>query len=134
MEETIARRVVESAESLNIETLVLSECGHAYHVLNCRVRKLLGREPGFNIVSMPELCVEYAKKRILKFDPEIYPYEIAYHDPCNIARKSGGYDAPRELLALCCKGVRELTPNRENGVCCGGGGGMLQDSGTTKNA
>ena len=132
VEEQIARRVVETAEALNIETLVLSECGHAYHVLNCRVEPLLGRKPGFNIVSMPELCLAYAKKGILKFDPEIHPYEIAYHDPCNIARKSGGYEAPRELLALCCQGVRELTPNREDGVCCGGGGGMLQDSGTTK--
>jgi Fe-S oxidoreductase len=132
VEEQIARRVVETAEALNIDTLVLSECGHAYHVLKCRIAKLLGREPAFRIISIPELCVEYAKKGVLKFDPKVHPYEIAYHDPCNIARKSGGYDAPRELLAMCCKGVRELVPNRENGVCCGGGGGMLQDSDTTK--
>ncbi|MFO7990121.1 MAG: (Fe-S)-binding protein [Thermodesulfobacteriota bacterium] len=132
VEKQIARRVVETAEALNIETLVLSECGHAYHVLKCRVAKLLGREPGFSIVSIPELCLEYANKGILKFDPQVHPYDIAYHDPCNIARKSGGYDAPRQLLAMCCNGVRELVPNRENGICCGGGGGILQDSNTTK--
>jgi len=55
-------------------------------------------------------------------------YKIAYHDPCNIARKSGGYDAPRELLSMVCEGLVELIPNREDGVCCGGGGGILQDS------
>jgi len=81
---------------------------------------------------MPELILRYAQKGVLKFDPGVHPYKIAYHDPCNIARKSGGYDAPRQLLSMVCKGVVELIPNREDGICCGGGGGILQDS-TSKN-
>ncbi len=130
--ERIALMVVEPAEKLGIETLVLSECGHGYHVLKHILPQIIGREPKFSVMSIPELTVEYAKKGILKFDPSVHPYKIAYHDPCNIARKSGGYDAPRELLALCCNGIVELTPNREDGVCCGGGGGILQDSGSKK--
>ncbi len=128
----IARMVVEPAEKLGIETLVLSECGHGYHVLKFLLPELIGREPAFNVMSIPELTIEYAKKGILKFDPSRNPHKIAYHDPCNIARKSGCYDAPRELLALCCQEMVELTPNREDGVCCGGGGGILQDSTSTK--
>lgn len=128
----IVQMVVEPAEKLGIETLVLSECGHGYHVLKCLVPQLLGRDPKFTIMSIPELTLEYAKKGVLKFDPTIHPYKIAYHDPCNIARKSGGYEAPRELLALCCEGVVELIPNREDGICCGGGGGILQDSTSTR--
>ena len=124
--------VVDPAEELGIETLVLSECGHGYHVLKYLMEDIIGRKPAFNVVSIPELCLEYAKKGVLKFDPEVHPYEIAYHDPCNIARKSLGYEAPRELLAYCCHGVRELIPNRKDGICCGGGGGLLQDSTTTK--
>ena len=124
-------RVAEGAERLGAETLVLSECGHAYHVYKYLLPKIIGRDPGFRVVSIPELIVEYAEKGVLKFDPSIHPYKIAYHDPCNIARKSGGYDAPRKLLAMCCEGVVELTPNREDGVCCGGGGGILQDSTST---
>jgi Fe-S oxidoreductase len=128
----MATMVVEPAESLGIETLVLSECGHGYHVLKYLLPEIIGRKPYFNVMSIPELTLEYAKKGVLKFDPSLHPYKIAYHDPCNIARKSGGYDAPRELLALCCEGVVELIPNREDGVCCGGGGGILQDSSSTK--
>ncbi len=128
----IARMVVAPAEKLGIETLVLSECGHGYHVLKFLLPELIGRKPAFNVMSIPELTLEYAKKGLLKFDPTIHPHKIAYHDPCNIARKSGSYDAPRELLALCCDGVVELTPNRADGVCCGGGGGILQDSTSTK--
>lgn len=128
----MALMVVEPAEKLGVETLVLSECGHGYHVLKYLLEDLIGRKPGFEVVSMPELIVRYARKGVLKFDPKVHPYKIAYHDPCNIARKSGGYDAPRELLNMVCDGLVELTPNREDGICCGGGGGILQDSTSTK--
>ena len=130
--EKMALMVVEPAEELGIETMVLSECGHGYHVLKYLLPEIIGREAKFSVMSIPELVVEYAKKGVLKFDPSVHPHKIAYHDPCNIARKSGGYDAPRELLAMCCEGVVELTPNREDGICCGGGGGILQDSSSTK--
>ena len=123
--------VVEPAEELGVETLVLSECGHGYHALKFLLEDIIGRKPKFEVVSMPELVLRYALKGVLKFDPLVHPYKIAYHDPCNIARKSGGYDAPRQLLAMVCQGVVELTPNREDGICCGGGGGILQDSHST---
>ncbi|MCP3944359.1 MAG: (Fe-S)-binding protein [Desulfobacteraceae bacterium] len=128
----IASMVVEPAENLGIQTLVLSECGHGYHVLKFLLPELIGRKPKFDVKSIPELTLEYAKKGVLKFDPSIHPYKIAYHDPCNIARKSGCYDAPRQLLDLCCQETVELNPNREDGICCGGGGGILQDSTSTK--
>lgn len=128
----IAMMVVEPAEELGIKTLVLSECGHGYHVLKYLLNDIIGRKPAFEVVSMPELIVRYAKKGVLKFNREKHPYEIAYHDPCNVARKSQGYDAPRQLLDMVCKGVVELIPNREDGVCCGGGGGILQDSTSTQ--
>jgi Fe-S oxidoreductase len=124
----MALMVVEAAEALGVETLVLSECGHGYHVLKYLLEDIIGRKPEFEVVSIPELALRYAKKGVLKFDPNVHPYKIAYHDPCNIARKSGGYDAPRELLDMVCQGIVELSPNREDGICCGGGGGLLQDS------
>ncbi len=124
----MALMVIEAAECLEIDTLVLSECGHGYHVLKALAKKLIGRDPKFQVLSMPEFILRYVKQGNIKLDKNTHPYPIAYHDPCNLGRKSGLYEAPRELLSLCCKEVIELTPNRENGICCGGGGGMLQDS------
>lgn len=124
----MALMVIEPAEALGIKALVLSECGHGYHVLKILAEDLIGRKPGFEILSMPEFILRYVKQGTIKLDKTVHPYPIAYHDPCNLGRKSNLYDAPRQVLAHCCKQVVELIPNHENAICCGGGGGMLQDS------
>jgi len=124
----MALMVIDAAEDLGIKTLVLSECGHGYHVLKVLAERLIGRKPAFDVISMPEFILQFVDKGTIKLDKGLHPYPIAYHDPCNLGRKSGLYDAPRQLLAKCCSEVVELNPNRENAICCGGGGGMLQDS------
>ena len=124
----MALMVIEPAECLGIKTLVLSECGHGYHVLKVLAQDLIGRKPKFEVISMPEFVLRFVEKGKINLDKTIHPFPVAYHDPCNLGRKSELYDAPRQLLAHCCKEVVELYPNRENAICCGGGGGMLQDS------
>lgn len=129
---TMALQVVEAAEDLGIQTLVLSECGHAFVILRKLINELIGRKPRFKVLSIVELTLEMAEKGVIKFDPKTHPYPIVYHDPCNLGRKSGVFEAPRKLLSLVCGEVIELHPNRQNAVCCGGGGGLLQDSTSTK--
>ncbi|MGW8180863.1 MAG: heterodisulfide reductase-related iron-sulfur binding cluster, partial [bacterium] len=50
---------------------------------------------------------------------------VTYHDPCNIARTGRIVEEPRELLRAICNDFREMTPNREENYCCGGGGGTV---------
>ncbi len=124
----MALMVIEPAEALGIKTLVLSECGHGYHVLKVLAEDLIGRKPEFEVISIPEFIYRFAEQGKIRLDKSAHPYPVAYHDPCNLGRKSDLYDIPRKLLSLCCERLVELTPNREDAICCGGGGGMLQDS------
>ncbi|MGD8837422.1 MAG: (Fe-S)-binding protein [Desulfobacteraceae bacterium] len=50
---------------------------------------------------------------------------VTYHDPCDLGRGAGTFDAPREIVQSI-PGIRfvELPNNRENCSCCGGGGNL----------
>jgi Fe-S oxidoreductase len=51
---------------------------------------------------------------------------ITFHDACKIQRRGGHIKEPREVLnILAPKTFKEMSPNREQAVCCGGGGGVI---------
>ena len=56
---------------------------------------------------------------------------VTYHDPCDLGRNGGVYDAPRWILkSIPGLTLLELENNHTQSVCCGGGGNLeLADSG-----
>ncbi len=50
---------------------------------------------------------------------------LTYHDPCDLGRGAGTFDAPRDIIKSI-PGIRfvELSNHRENCSCCGGGGNL----------
>jgi len=49
---------------------------------------------------------------------------ITYHDPCELGRYAGEYDAVRSILARVAPHYVELPNARDSAICCGAGGGL----------
>ncbi|MGD6741804.1 (Fe-S)-binding protein [Streptomyces sp. BH106] len=52
-------------------------------------------------------------------------YRVTYHDPCNLGRMNGDFEAPRRILELLGCTLVEMPRNRSNSFCCGAGGGRI---------
>lgn len=121
----IARRIVDEAKALGVQEIVISECGHAYHAMRWSAPNWFGEEFTFRVRSIVEVIAEYVREGRLRLDPSANPEPITYHDSCNLARNGGVIEEPREILRAAAKDFREMTPNREEAYCCGGGSGLV---------
>jgi len=124
----ISRRLLERAEALGVETLVVAECGHGYRSLRWEAPEYLQRALPFRIVSFVELLDQYVAEGRIVLDPSRNPDRVTLHDPCNLVRNGGVIEPQRNVLRRAAREFVEMTPNREHNYCCGGGGGMLAAS------
>jgi len=49
---------------------------------------------------------------------------VTYHDPCDLGRHCGIYDAPRQTIAKIAPNFVELPHHHAEALCCGAGGGV----------
>ncbi len=121
----ILQRVLNEAERLGVKEIVVTECGHAYGVLKWEAPKWFGGALPFKVRNIVELVDQYVAEGRLKLDPSRNAEPVTYHDPCNMGRKGGLFEEPRNAIKASAIDYREMTPGREENFCCGGGGGMV---------
>jgi Fe-S oxidoreductase len=121
----IARRLADEVARLGVGVLVMTECGHGYRAMRWEAENWLGKRFTFPVVHVLELFQRYLRQRRLRLNPSRNPKPVTLHDPCNLVRHGGVVEPQRELLRAAALDFREMTPNREQNFCCGGGGGML---------
>ena len=124
------RSQVARVEELGCQTMAYTECGHGYFATMVGYDKF-GIKPKFEVVHVVNLYARWIREGRFRLDPSRNPKLCTLHDPCNAARKSKLNDIPdimddaRFVMDNVCSQWVESWPNRENNICCSGGGGAL---------
>jgi len=121
----IAERIINEAKRLKVEEMVLAECGHAYSTMRWEAPKWFGGPLPFRVRSILEVLDEYVRAGRLNLDASCNREPVTYHDSCNLGRKGGLFEEPRRVLEAVAQDFREMTPNRAQSLCCGGGAGLV---------
>lgn len=116
----ISTRIIAEAKRLGVKEVAVVECGTAFRVL----KQQIGEQP-FKVSAFVELIDRYLAEGRIKVDKSLHKDLTTYHDPCQIARNSGVIEQPRRVLRAVTDYFTEMTPNREENWCCGGGGGLV---------
>jgi len=120
----ISLRLIDQAIACHAKILLIPECGHAYTALRWEAADLYGKALPFKVLSVTEFLGEELKAGRLKLK-ESTQGTATFHDPCQLVRKGGVNEAPRELMKAMKVDLHELENHGGFSFCCGGGGGVL---------
>ena len=123
--ERVVKKVDEETKRLSGKNILIGECGHASRSAKYFIPTYCGGKNALPVINIMEYTYKVWKEGRLKLNPDIITEKVAYHDPCNLARQRWIINQPREILKSFCKNYVEMTPNGENNICCGGGGGTV---------
>jgi len=110
---------VERVKAMGARTVVTT-CPSCYHTWE-HIYPRLASPLGFEVLHASQFLARLMEGGKLKLRG--IEDTATYHDPCDLGRKSGVYDAPRQVI----EGIpglefREFESSREHALCCGGGG------------
>lgn len=121
----IALRILHEAKKLKVKEIIVTECGHAYGVLKWEAPKWFGGEyNNIKVRSILEVYDEFLQKGLITVKNKSKEV-VTYHDPCNMGRKGGIFEEPRNIIKASTEQFVDLRPNRVENYCCGAGGGMV---------
>ena len=121
--ERVVKNAVAEVHRLNGRKILVGECGHA--------TRSAWYVPTYGGPDAPQVvnCLEYTWNQLtagkIPLKDEKIKERVTYHDPCNIARVGRITEEPRDILKAICADYVEMTPNRTENYCCGGGGGTV---------
>ena len=118
----IARDLVGRLLALGVKRVVTS-CPSCYYAWRHVYPRLVPGMP-LEVLHASELLLRAVSQGRLRL--RALPAQmVTYHDPCDLGRRSGLYDPPRELIKSI-PGLQlvEMRDRRENALCCGGGGNL----------
>jgi len=116
-------KLINAAVAAGAKTLVLPECGHAYGALRWQGANIYGKPLPFTVLHISEFLAEQVNSGKLKLKKLVK--SVTFHDPCQVSRRGGATQAPRDVLQAMGADLRESRDSGALGWCCGGGGGVV---------
>ncbi len=102
---------------------ILTTCPHGYNTIKNEYPQFGGT---FEVVHHTELLADLIRDGRLTLPAHGEPLRVVFHDSCYLGRYNQIYDAPRDVLkAIPGITLAEIVKSRQNGMCCGAGGGMM---------
>lgn len=116
----LARHNIEQAQAIAPQNLVAT-CSSCYHTWRHLYTDYNNGNSGFEVLHASEFLTRLIEEGRIKMAG--LPWVVTYHDPCDLGRKNGIYEPPRSIIkSIPGMTLREMPNNREDAICCGGGG------------
>jgi Fe-S oxidoreductase len=119
----LVQRIVDGAEKLKVKIVISPECGHAYTALRWDGPNLIGRPYPFKVQHILEVLDDLRAAGKLKTEG-MEAAKLTFHDPCQLVRRGGVVEPPRNLLRMVASNFVEMEDPGIYNWCCGGGGGV----------
>jgi Fe-S oxidoreductase len=124
----LVNRLYKEVVRLKADVLVLAECGHGFRAFRWEGPNWIRKGYPFQVKSVIEIIAEYIRDGKILLDPQKNDQLVTLHDPCNLVRTGGLIEEQRFIIKKAVSQFVEMSPNRANNYCCGGGGGQLSMS------
>jgi Fe-S oxidoreductase len=121
--ERIVKNVQAEVRRLEGKKVLVGECGHATR--SAWFLPTFCGEDAPPVVNFLQYTHSQLRQGKIPLKKEKIQERVTYHDPCNLARAGKITEQPREILRAICADFVEMTPNRKENYCCGGGGGTV---------
>lgn len=118
-------QVVTNIEVLNGYEIkkVVTACPHCFNTLKNEYPALGGNYEVMHHTTFLKSLMDEGRLKVEggKFKGK----RITFHDPCYLGRANNVYEAPRDLLRKLEVELVEMRRCKQNGLCCGAGGGQM---------